>query len=201
MALVYVIGIRQRTVIAGSNWILGFFINLPLGALAVIFLALIQIPDTTAKEPFTIASLKKVIPLLDLWGFVIFAPTAVMLLLALQLGADGTHAWNSPTIIGLFCGSGVLAIVFISWEILKGDNAMIPPSIVRQRVVWTSTGQTMCMATNIFGASIFLPIYFQAVKGYGPTMSGVAMLPSIISQLFTIVATGAAGKLLLPVCM
>ena len=35
-----------------------------------------------------------------------------------------------------------------------------------------------------------MPIYFQAVDGVTPTMSGVYMLPSILSQLFTAVITG-----------
>jgi MFS family permease len=39
-------------------------------------------------------------------------------------------------------------------------------------------------------ANYYLPIYFQAVKGATPTMSGVYMLPSILAQLFTAVLAG-----------
>ncbi|EFQ95880.1 hypothetical protein PTT_04429 [Pyrenophora teres f. teres 0-1] len=40
-------------------------------------------------------------------------------------------------------------------------------------------------------ASNWLPTYFQAVKGNGPTASGVYVLPSIISQILLVVVTGA----------
>ena len=42
-------------------------------------------------------------------------------------------------------------------------------------------------------ASIWMPTYFQAVKNNGPTDSGVHVLPSILSQLLAVIATGAAG--------
>jgi MFS family permease len=39
-------------------------------------------------------------------------------------------------------------------------------------------------------ANYYLPIYFQAVDGVTPTMSGVYMLPSILAQLFAAVFAG-----------
>jgi hypothetical protein len=42
-------------------------------------------------------------------------------------------------------------------------------------------------------ASNWVPTYFQAVKGDGPTMSGVHVLPNILSQLLFVVVSGALG--------
>lgn len=39
-------------------------------------------------------------------------------------------------------------------------------------------------------ANYYLPIYFQAVDGVTPTMSGVYLLPSILGQLFAAVIAG-----------
>lgn len=50
-------------------------------------------------------------------------------------------------------------------------------------------GTVMC-------TSYYLPIYFQAVKGVTPTLSGVYLLPSILSQLMLAVISGALGKCL-----
>lgn len=175
------------------NRSLGFYINLPLGAIAIIFLLVIQVPDLTVKEDFSLSLLRKVMPELDLIGFALFAPAAIMLMLALQFGSDNRYAWNSQVIIGLFCGAGVFAIIFTAWEIRVGDRAMIPPSVVRQRIVWASAGQIICMASSMFVGSSYLPLYFQAVKGVGPTISGVNLLPSILSQLLFVVLSGAAG--------
>jgi hypothetical protein len=130
---------------------------------------------------------------LDIPGFFLFAPTTIMLLLALQWGGT-KYAWSSATIIGLFCGFAANAVVFCIWEKTRGDMAMIPWSMIKQRVVWSSC----IVMLFFFGAqliiSYYLAIYFQAVKGVSPTTSGVNFLPSILSQMFMAITSGVLGK-------
>lgn len=149
-----------------------------------------QTPDLTAKAPFTLSLVKETIPELDLVGFVLFAPATIMLLLALQWGGND-YAWSSSVVIGLLVGAVVTAIVFIFWENYVGDRAMLPGSAIKHRVVWSSAINGMSLMAIIFTAAQFMPIYFQGVRGEGPAMSGVDMLPSILSQLFTVVLSGA----------
>lgn len=47
------------------------------------------------------------------------------------------YAWNSATIIGLFCGFGGNLLVWFAWDYYKGADAMIPVSIVARPVVWS----------------------------------------------------------------
>jgi len=154
----------------------------------------VKIPDITVKDPLSLALMRKVIPELDLIGFALFAPAAIMFLLALQFGSGNTHAWDSAVIIGLFCGAGATAIVFGIWEWHMGDRAMIPGSLIKQRVVWTSSLVNICLMGSMIVGSNFMPTYFQAVKGVGPTMSGVSILPSILSQMVVSILSGAGGK-------
>jgi hypothetical protein len=88
-----------------------------------------------------------------------------------------TYAWNSPHIIGLFCGAGGTFIVFLAWEYHKGDEAMIPFSMVRQKTVCWSFLTYGLFTVQLFTISYYLPIYFQGVIGASPTMSGVFFLP------------------------
>lgn len=74
-----------------------------------------------------------------------------------------------------------------------GDQAMLPGKLLAQRVVWTSCVYASCIITCMMTASVWMPTYFQAVKGNGPTDSGVHILPSILSQLLVVIASGAAG--------
>lgn len=130
---------------------------------------------------------------LDMIGFGIFAPSVIQLLLALEWGGNN-YAWNSATIIGLFCGAGCMFIIFLLWERYKGEEAMIPLSLLRNRVV----GIICCVAFFFFAmmqlVTYYLPIYFQAVRGDSPMISGVHLLPSILSQLLAILFSGAAGQ-------
>jgi hypothetical protein len=157
-------------------------------------LLLIKVPEITAKEPISLSLVRKVLPELDLIGFILFAPAAIMFLLALQFGSGYTYAWDSAVIIGLLCGAGVNAIVFCAWEWHMGSRAMIPGPLLRQRTVWVAALLNICLMGSMIVGSNYLPIYFQAVKGMGPTLSGVAILPSLLSQLFLAIISGATGK-------
>ncbi|KAK8137671.1 MFS multidrug transporter [Apiospora sp. TS-2023a] len=159
-----------------STWRWCFYINLPLGGVTAVFLALTHVPEITAKPPFSLNLLRRLLPELDLPGFALFTPAAVMFLLALQLGGH-TYAWGSSTIIGLFCGSFATAAVFVGWEWRMGDRAMLPGGMLKQRVVLMGIVQGAFLMVTTTVGSFYLPIYFQGVKGVGPTLSGVYMLP------------------------
>jgi MFS family permease len=145
------------------------------------------VPETV--KPRTQPIKKIILTQLDLEGFLLFAPAAIMVFLALEWGGNKYH-WYSATIIGLFCGSGATLILFGLWEWRQGDKAMAPFSILRLRPVWTS-----CFAMFLFFgclqiASYYLPIYFQTVRDSSPMISGVWMLPNVLSQLIATVASG-----------
>ncbi|KAI0445467.1 major facilitator superfamily domain-containing protein [Xylaria telfairii] len=173
------------------TWRWCFYINLPIGAIAGGLLALIRCPEQVVKAPFSLALVRRVIPQLDIIGFIFFAPAAILLLLALQFGSGETYAWNSSIIIGLFVGSGVAAILFLYWEWKAGDVAIIPFSMVRNRIVWASALQYVTLISAVFVGTQYFPIYFQAVKGVGPVLSGVYLLPSILSQILFVLLSGA----------
>jgi Na+/melibiose symporter-like transporter len=120
-----------------------------------------------------------------------FAPACVMLLLALQFGGDGSYAWGSATVIGLLCGAAATIVLFGFWEARMGKDAMIPPALLKNRIVLASCGQMVCLMGSVIVGSTFMPIYFQSVRGASPTMSGVDLLPAILSQLLFAITSGA----------
>src|SRR5579862_927766 len=81
----------------------GFYINLPIGALSAILLLLTNIPDrldkTKAKKTTVLSTLLK----LDLVGFFLFAPFAVMFLMALEWGGI-EYPWGSAPLFGSSTG-------------------------------------------------------------------------------------------------
>lgn len=156
----------------------------------------VKVPEQMPKPKAS--SVVRTLPTeLDLIGFAIFAPAAIQLLLALQYGGN-QFAWDSATVIGLFCGAGATFIVFLAWDYYKGDAAMIPMSMIRKRTVWSSCLVYGFLMSQLFTTSYYLPIYFQGVKGVSPTLSGVYLLPSILSQLFFAIGSGMLGKDICP---
>ncbi|KAI1813743.1 MFS general substrate transporter [Poronia punctata] len=172
------------------SWRWCFYINLPIGAVAGGFLALLNPPEQIVKAPFSLALVRRVIPNFDILGFLLFAPAATQLLLALQFGSGDVYAWDSSVVIGLFVGAGVAAVLFILWEWRAGEVAIIPFSMVGNRVVWSSCLQYVGLISAVFVGTQYFPIYFQAVKGVGPVLSGVYLLPSILSQVLFVIVSG-----------
>ncbi|KAI0431882.1 major facilitator superfamily domain-containing protein [Xylaria sp. FL1042] len=172
------------------TWRWCFYVNLPVGAVAGGLLALINCPEQLVKAPFSMALVRRVLPQLDSIGFILFAPAAILLLLALQFGSGQTYAWDSSVIIGLFVGAGVAFILFLIWEWKAGDVAIIPFSMVKNRIVWASALQYVSLISAVFLGTQYFPIYFQSVKGVGPVLSGVYLLPSILSQIIFVVLSG-----------
>lgn len=180
------------------TYFIGFYINLPIGGLATILLLAIKMPDRNKlKTPKSISGILHVFTKLDPIGFLLFSPVAVMLLMAVQWGGS-QYAWNSATIVGLFCGTVAMAIVFLTWEYYVGDEAMIPFSMVKKRVVWSSCLVIWFLFGSMMVYSYYLPIWFQAVKGASSLKSGVDLLPLILSQIIASIVSGGLGKR--PVC-
>jgi hypothetical protein len=169
----------------------GFYINLPIGGVALVFIAFLHIPERRVKSNAK-RTFRSVFKSLDFLGFCVFAPAAIQFLLALEWGGT-KYAWNSATVIGLFCGSAGTLAVFLAWENKRGDMAMIPLSMLKRRVVWSSCLTIFFVFGNIQTIMYYLAIYFQAVKGESPTMSGVDTLPTILCSLVMAVVSGALG--------
>jgi hypothetical protein len=175
----------------------GFYINIPLGFIAALFMLVIHIPEMIEKQPVVFS--RALITKFDLPGFAIFAPAAIMLLLALQY-ASGEHGWSSPVVIGLLCGAVVAGCLFVYWEHRVGESAMMPLSMMRRRVVWCSYLFFSCLMCVLIVGSNFMPIYLQSVRGLSPLMSGVYLLASVLPQIMFILISGALCESNEPCC-
>lgn len=126
---------------------------------------------------------------MDIVGFLLFAPAAILFLLGLHFGGN-EYSWNSAVIILIFVGACLLFALFFMFEGQKGADALLPISILCRRVVWCSCLVMSFSMATIFCTSYFLPVYFQAVKQVKPIESGVYLMPNIVSQLLGGIISG-----------
>lgn len=175
-----------------TDFVVGFFINLPCGAAAAGMLMLVRIP-----EQFTKAEGQSITPVLllkkDFARLLLFAAAVTQFFLALQYGGN-THPWNSAVVIGLVCGAVGTFAVFVLAEHLNGREAIVPLWIIKKHVVWSSCLVMMFSIATTFCASYFLPLYFQIVAGASPMISGVYLLPNILSQICSAGFSGILGE-------
>ncbi|KAM0199707.1 hypothetical protein ACHAPA_011870 [Fusarium lateritium] len=97
------------------TWRWCFYINLPLGFLTLLFIALLFSPPQSGL-PKNSSSWRERLSSFDLEGSVCFLPAIVSLLLALQWGGS-RYPWSDGRTIGLFIVFGVLNSLFavIQW--------------------------------------------------------------------------------------
>ncbi|KAL8781141.1 MAG: hypothetical protein Q9213_006141 [Squamulea squamosa] len=169
------------------SWRWCFYINLPLGAVTVVGIAVFfKSPKREKQESIGFKARSKQF---DPIGTILFIPAIVCLLLALQWGG-ALYAWSNGRIIALFVIFGLLIIGFIAMQFVQGDNSTIPIRIVKLRSVAAASWYTFCLGGSFFVLIYFVPIWFQAIKGVSATKSGIMVLPMILSLVLISIAAG-----------
>ncbi|KZV84761.1 MFS general substrate transporter, partial [Exidia glandulosa HHB12029] len=104
--------------------------------------------------------------------------------LALQWGGI-EKPWSSADVIATLCVAAVVACLFVAWEWYKGDSALVPLRLFRNRTLIGSSLASCFTRMAFFIAVYELPLYFQAVKGHSPTKSGLDLIPITLSVVIT----------------
>ncbi|HSQ77317.1 MAG TPA: MDR family MFS transporter [Nitrospirota bacterium] len=144
------------------RWI--FFVNLPIGALALAFFIF------GFHRPRHVVSHR-----IDYAGALLLAAATVALLLVLTWGGV-QYAWSSRIITGLAASVLVLAALLVHTE-RRSPEPVLAPHILQNRVFRIATGVMFLTFMGLFGASIFLPLFFQLVLGFEPTRAGLMLAP------------------------
>lgn len=166
---------------------IGFYINLPIGAAVLLFLALLlETPTPPAAKSST---LKQHIKQLDPLGTVFFLPGTTLLLLALQWGGT-TYPWSSARVVASLVLASVFLLCFIAVQIVKKDTATVPPRILTQRSIASAVWYTFTTGASMQIVLCYVPIWFQAIQGVSAVNSGIRTLALVIPM---VIASGGSG--------
>ncbi|KAI1361956.1 major facilitator superfamily transporter [Xylaria arbuscula] len=172
------------------TWRWCFYINLPLGAVTVVTLFFFfDSPPTQVRSATGSTWLQKIMGF-DPIGTVLFLPSIITILIALQWGG-AIYPWSDGRVIALLVVFGVLLLAFIGVQYWAGENGTVPPRIITQRSIGSGAFFSFVVGASFFVMVYYLPIWFQAIRGDSATLSGVHSLPLMIS--FTLGATVAGG--------
>ncbi|CAH0022351.1 unnamed protein product [Clonostachys rhizophaga] len=165
------------------TWRWCFYINLPFGAITVLFVVLFfKPPQAGMSSTKKTLSWKQHAAQFDLEGTVCFLPAIISLLLALQWGGS-RYDWSNGRVIGLFVTFGVLIIMFVGVQFWKKDRATVPPRVFSDRLVWS------CAAFAVFFGALFFPLVYY---GANAVRSGIMNLPMIIGLVVMSILAGLA---------
>ncbi|KAK0707081.1 major facilitator superfamily domain-containing protein [Lasiosphaeria miniovina] len=173
------------------TWRWCFYINLPIGGLSA-FLVFVFYRTPAWAKPAEATWREKLLQM-DPVGTTLALGAIIAYIIAMQYGGQ-TEPWNSSKVIGLLVGFVVISAVFVGWEIYAGERAMMPPRLVRQRVVWFNGIWAFLLIGAYFATVYYLPVYFQSIDGISPTASGVRSLPLILTTSVAIILLGTTLK-------
>jgi EmrB/QacA subfamily drug resistance transporter len=162
----------------GIGWRWAFWMNVPLGALAIASAMLfLRLPKNSRTKPK-----------LDVAGMALLAVASTCLVLTTTWGGT-TYGWGSATIIALIVGTIVAAAAFVSAE-RKAAEPIMPPHLFRDRNFNLTTIAGLITGIAMFGALAYLPTYLQMVTGAGATKAGFLMIPMMAALLVSSVISG-----------
>lgn len=169
------------------TWRWCFYINLPVGGLAVAVILLFFHPPKAAKT--VQASGKEKFLQMDPIGIILAMGSIISFILAVQYGGQ-TYAWKSSQVIGLLVGFVLLMIIMAVWQVYQGEYAMLPMRLLKRRSLWASSLFQFFFAGCYFLLLYYLPIYFQSIKGSTAIQSGVDNLPLVVAGCLAILVGG-----------
>ncbi|OEJ23797.1 tetracenomycin C resistance and export protein [Streptomyces agglomeratus] len=161
------------------SWESVFYINAPIGIVALVFSALVlpQSRNTTGHQRF------------DVPGVVLLAAGLLVVVFGVVKGE--TWGWSSGSTLGTLTVGVVLLLVF-GWYETRVQHPLLPMRLFRSPAL---TIGTIITAVNFFvllGVIFFVMLYLQNVRGFTPVEAGVRTLPL---SLASVVASPLGAKL------
>ena len=163
-----------------ASWQAIFFLNVPIGALALILAALLlRETPTEGRMRF------------DLPGFLTSAYGLAAVLYALS--ETSQYSWGSTQVL-VFLLSGTLSlIVFVIVELVIAQREGTPLLDVRLfagRAFSIAIVALVLVSFSMFGAFFLVPLYLQVLRGQSAFQAGLLLLPQALAMMVSIVLGG-----------
>lgn len=150
------------------SWRLIFYINLPVGVVALLLLAR-AVPSEQRKVPF------------DWIGQV----TAIAGMGALTYGTieAGAEGFTAPSVLVAFLVAAIAGLGFLSAQ-AKGRHPMVPLELFHSRNVSVAVAVGFTFMVAYYGLPFVMSLYLQQVRGLSPLATGTVFLPMMLIGAF-----------------
>lgn len=163
------------------GWRWAFMGQAPLCLLAFISVFFVlQLPPKEEKN------LKANLNRIDFLGAIVLVCAVFSMLLGFDRGSN--VSWTIPLSYGPLLASPLLFALFILVETKYAREPFAPGHIIFERALFAGYLCNFFSFAGWLAAIYYIPLYFQAVDGYGAAASGLRLLPAILA--------GVSGSLL-----
>ncbi len=166
------------------SWHWVFYVNIPIGIVALAVISWI-LPNHRSEGPR---------PAIDYLGALLFTAAVIPLLIGLTekgltTASGQTIGWLDWRVGGLLALAAVLGAVFIFVE-SRVAEPIVPLDLFKVRTYAASQAAMFLLSFAFFIGVIFLPRYYQAVRGISATASGYMLWPLLLGMMGTSVLAG-----------
>jgi EmrB/QacA subfamily drug resistance transporter len=161
---------------AGWRWI--FYINLPVGA-AALLAAWRVLPGATPGPRRR----------LDLRGLALLSPGIAVFLYGMSEAGGGGGFGSARASIAALAGLALIALYF--WHaVARGKDALIDVTLLRRRGFAAAAALNLLLMTGLFGSLILIPLYHQVVRHDGSLQTGLLLAPQGIGAALALLVAG-----------
>ena len=167
-------------IVTFSSWQLIFFINIPIGIVAVI-LATLFLREARAPERSRF----------DLPGFITAAYGLAALLYAFS--ETTTAGWGSVKVLGFLFSGALSLIAFIAIELTtanRGGQPLLDLRLFTNRSFAAGNIALVFVIFGLFGSFFLIPIYLQVLRGQSAFQAGLILLPQALAAMVSVVVGG-----------
>ncbi|TDD25667.1 DHA2 family efflux MFS transporter permease subunit [Kribbella turkmenica] len=155
-------------VVDGLNWQWIFWLNVPIGVVAVLLAARVLGESRGPAKR------------LDLAGLVLATAGVLSIVWGVVHGAE--DGWTSGGVLGSLIAGVVLLAAFLGWE-RRTAAPMLPLRLFSVRAFSVVNITSFTFSVGVFGAVFLLAQFFQVVQGYSPLESGVRTMPWTLAPM------------------
>lgn len=157
------------------RWI--FFVNLPLGLMAVLVARRVlprEAPNPTRR--------------MDAVGLLLLSPGLALLVYGqAAIGESGNLL--APRVLGAVALGTTLIIGFVLRS-RNSSTALVDLDVLRVRAMAAGAGVVALFAAAYFGSMFLAPLYYQVVRGESATVAGLLLIPQALATGLTMQVAG-----------
>ncbi len=161
---------------SGLSWRWIFFVNLPIGIVAVV-ITFLKVAESKAPQARR----------LDWAGFVLF--TVALSSLVYGLIESNQRSFSDSLVIGCLVAAAVLLLAFVLVE-RRGASPMFDLSLFRLPTFTGGSIAAFGLSASIFAMLLYLVLYIQNVLGFSPFGTGLRLLVASGGILVTATVAG-----------
>ncbi|HEX9820352.1 MAG TPA: DHA2 family efflux MFS transporter permease subunit [Methylomirabilota bacterium] len=162
------------------SWRWVFYINVPVGAAAVV-MAWLFLPESTTERP----AVRRV----DVPGLVLLVAGVSALQFVLDRGQR--EDWFASPLIVWLSAVAVVALVALVVRELRAEEPVVDLRVLRHPTFAVATAAMFVISIAFYGIMVLTPLFTQILMGYTAMLAGLVLAPGGLSTLITMPVAGA----------